>query len=228
MKWCANSFQTSYQRKLEDGLPTKWQNINSKKDFENKSSYPLLSQILLFKIYPVFSRSKTKASPVKKMKKVEEVVDEGENMQIVCGKPTIVQVARTYFADHGDSNDFHWVLLANGTFYTFPKTELGPDFDRDDLIAQVEEMSSKAVLCDYKDWECTTYIPLLQFGYPTFCILSCLRQKIGWLIVGESPVWPKTEQQQAAVCYVGRMKYELDCQENKIIAASFSWSAEEK
>lgn len=148
-------------------------------------------------------------------------------MSIVsAGPPNLIQVATEVFRDMGKDDDCHWVLMANGTFYTFPKRDF-PDIVRvaDDLVARALDMSKNTELLKYTENDCVTVLDYPEFGHPTYVVLSCLRQKIGWIIVGKTNEWAKTDQQKAAVGYLARTHYEMDCEENKIIATSFPWSA---
>jgi len=143
--------------------------------------------------------------------------------------PTPVQVMEFTFRDMDKPDDCHWVLFNHGTFYTFPKRDCkkGKDFSGDELVAKALEMSSKAILCDYKDWDCCGYYPIRELGHPSYIISSGLGTRLGWVIVGKTEKWPETEQQEAGVCYAARALYELDCQENHVVACSFPWSAED-
>jgi len=136
------------------------------------------------------------------------------------------EVFRDIEPEPGKQNDnMHWVLFKNGTFYTFPKDEHPTEtFSGDDLAARALDLSKNAELLKYNDNDCVTVLPYREFGHPTYVVLSCLRQKIGWVIVGKTDTWAKTEQEEAAVGYLARTKYEMDCEENQIIATSFSWS----
>uniref|UniRef100_A0A6C0BNR5 Uncharacterized protein n=1 Tax=viral metagenome TaxID=1070528 RepID=A0A6C0BNR5_9ZZZZ len=152
---------------------------------------------------------------------------------VVASAPDLVQVTTEVFrhieptAGKPDDN-VHWVLFKNGTFYTFPKSEFPENtLSPDDLVARALDMSKGAELLKYNDNDCVTVLPYREFGHPTYVVLSCLRQKIGWVIVGETDKWAETEQQEAAVGYVARTKYEMDCEENVILATSFKWSAAE-
>lgn len=145
----------------------------------------------------------------------------------VPGKPTPVEVMREVFKDMGEGDDCEWVLFNNGTFYTFPKSELGANFSGDDLVARALDMSQGVHLLSYDDNDCVTVMPFNDvWTHPTYVVLSCLRQKVGWVIVGESPVWAENEQQEAAVGYLARTRYEMDAQENKVVATSFPWSGQ--
>jgi hypothetical protein len=88
-------------------------------------------------------------------------------------------------------------------------------------------MSKNAHLLNYKDNDCVTIIDYPEFGHPTYVVLSCLHKKIGWIIIAKDNVWAKTEQQQAAVGYLARTLYEMDCEESHVLATSFPWSAQE-
>jgi len=88
-------------------------------------------------------------------------------------------------------------------------------------------MSSEAELLKYDDNDCVTVLKYPEFGHPTYVVLSCLRQKIGWIVIGETNVWADTEQAEAAVGYLARARYELDCEEHQVLGTSFPWSAEE-
>jgi hypothetical protein len=126
------------------------------------------------------------------------------------------------FRDLGEPDDCHWVLFENGTFYTFPKSEFPVDtFDANDLVARALEMSDNAELLKYTDNDCVTVLKYPEFNHPTYVVLSCLRQKIGWIVIGKTNVWAETEQQLASVGYLARTHYEMDCKENKILATSF-------
>lgn len=147
-------------------------------------------------------------------------------MSIVkAGPPTPVEVMRTIFKDlppPEGADNCHWVLFNNGTFYTWPKAEVGEQCSGDDLTARALDMSKNAHLLNYDDNDCVSVLPYRDYwAHPTYLVLSCLRQKVGWVIVGESPEWAATEQQEAAVGYLARTRYEMDCQENKIVAASW-------
>lgn len=149
---------------------------------------------------------------------------------VVTIKPTREQVMREIFKDivvdgvFSDDN-VHWVLFEHGTFYTFPKSET-QKADGDDLVAQALQMSQDAHLLKYDDNDSVTVLPYNDlWSHPTYLVLSCLRQHIGWIVVAESPEWAHTEQQQAAVGYYARTMYEMDCHENKVVATSFAWSA---
>lgn len=138
------------------------------------------------------------------------------------GKPTPEEVVREVFKDLGKGDDVEWVLFKNGTFYTFPKVEA---FSGDDLAAQALQMSQEAELLKHDGADEVSVLPYNDiWTHPTFIVFSCLRQKIGWVIVGEDSVWPETEQQLASVGYAARQRAELDWEENKIIATSFEWS----
>lgn len=128
----------------------------------------------------------------------------------------------------GEPDDAHWVLFENGTFYTFPKNEFPiAEEGGDDLVARALEMSKNAELLKYNDNDCVTVLKYPEFNHPTYVVLSCLRQKIGWIVIGKTDVWADTEQQLAAVGYLARTHYEMDCEENKIKATSFPWSAQD-
>lgn len=143
--------------------------------------------------------------------------------QLALPKPSPITVMQHEFRDLGKPDDCHWILFSSGTFYTFLKSDCKP-FDGDELVAKALDMSSRATLADMDESDCVSYIPLREYGHPTFIVLSCLGPRIGWVIVSKSPHWPETEQQEAAVGYLGRTLYELDCKENKIVATSFEWS----
>lgn len=140
------------------------------------------------------------------------------------GKPTPVEVMTEVFRDLGKGDDVHWVLMKHGTFYTFPKSECkkGKEFDGNELLAKVKKMSSDAILSERDDGD---HVAVLAYRdlwpHPTYIVLSCLRQAIGWVIVGETPHWAETEQQEAAVGYLARTRYEMDCEENRVVAASW-------
>lgn len=55
-------------------------------------------------------------------------------------------------------------------------------------------------------------------------VLSGLRQQVGWIVVGKTGKWAETDQELAAVGYLARTKYEMDCEENKLLATSFPWN----
>jgi hypothetical protein len=136
------------------------------------------------------------------------------------------------FRDMGQPDDAHWVLFQNGTFYTFPKQEF-PNLKNqpgagDDLVARALDMSKNAELLKYNDNDCVTVLKYPEFHHPTYVVLSCLRQKIGWIVIGKTETWADTEQQLAAVGYLARTHYEMDCHENKILATSFPWSAQDE
>ena len=160
------------------------------------------------------------------------MADDDSSTALALTKPTQLEVIQRLLADTPDNlygDNCHWVLFKNGTFYTFAKTlwtNTGKKFDGDELVAQVLEMSAKAILCDQEAWECVRYLPCREYSHPTHVVLSCLGMKLGWVVIGETSVWPSTEQQEAAVGYVARTLYEMDCQENHIVATSFDWSAE--
>jgi len=141
--------------------------------------------------------------------------------------PTTTEVLTELLRDEGKGDDYHWVLFNNGTFYTFPKKDLARDFSGDDLVAQALEMSKTAHLLNYQDWDCVAVQKIDDiYKHPVYMILSGLRQKIAWIVVGKTEKWAETDQELSAVGYLARTKYEMDCEENKIIATSFPWSAE--
>ncbi len=137
------------------------------------------------------------------------------------GKPTPVEVMEEVFKELGEADDVHWILFKHGTFYTFLKSE-HPQGPNDDLVAQALDMSSRAILVDQDGGDdVIVYQYKDVWSHPTFVVLSCMRAKIGWVMVGDTAEWPKTEQQEAAIGYACRAAYELDCHENEIQAASF-------
>jgi len=146
--------------------------------------------------------------------------------------PNVVDVMKEVFRDMDKPDDAHWVLFQNGTFYTFPKVDFpakdSAEFSGDDLVARALDMSKNAELLKYTDNDCVTVLKYPEFNHPTYVVLSCLRQRIGWIIIGKTDVWADTEQQLAAVGYLARTHYEMDCEENKILATSFNWSAQEE
>jgi len=154
-------------------------------------------------------------------------------MSIVTSVPNLIQVMSEVFREMGQPDDAHWVLFENGTFYTFPKKDFPADVKwlaeggGDDLVGRALDMSKNAELLKYTDNDCVTVLKYPEFHHPTYVVLSCLRQKIGWIVIGKTETWADTEQQLAAVGYLARTHYEMDCQENKILATSFPWSAQE-
>ena len=135
-------------------------------------------------------------------------------------KPSVLEVMKEVFKDIGEADDSHWFLLNNGTFYTFKKLEY-PSATRESLESVVLDMCAKAALLSYEDNDCVSVYPYKEWKYPVYVVLSVLRAKIGWIIVGATDQWAETDQQLAAVGYLGRTKYELDNEEHKIVASSF-------
>lgn len=148
---------------------------------------------------------------------------------IFKGKPTKEQVARHFFKDEGNSGDMHWVLLNNGTIYTFLKTKY-PDVGRvkgagDLLIAQVLDKSKKAELESYDGNDKVGVVQIDEFEHPVYVVKTILGISLCIIVVAETNKAAETEQQLAAVGYLARAMYQMDCEENKVIAASFPWSA---
>lgn len=141
--------------------------------------------------------------------------------------PTTTDLMKVFFADSEHHNDnYHWVLFKHGTFYTWPKVRgITPDYDG--LIEEALKLSRECHIIQYKNNDEVGIIEVTEMGHPCFIVTSCMKQKIGWAIVGQSEKWPETEQQSAAVGYTARAKYELDCHENKIIAASFPYKVKD-
>lgn len=156
------------------------------------------------------------------------------DVTLVTSKPNLIQVITEVFRDmDGATDNCHWVLMRNGTFYTFFKKDhpLHRSADGhleggDELVGRVLEMSKAASLLDRDDNDCVTVMPFREFGHPVYVVLSCLRQAIGWIMISETDVWAETEQQLAAVGYAARQRYELDCEQNDILATSFPWSCD--
>lgn len=142
------------------------------------------------------------------------------------GKPTQEEVMREVFKDLGQGDDVHWVLFKNGSFYTFPKIT-GQPVDGDDLAGQALTMSQEAELLKHDGADDVQVLPYRDlWTHPTFVVLSCLRQKIGWVVIGTSDQWPENDDQLASVGYVARTNCELDWKENEIVATSFEWSGQ--
>lgn len=141
----------------------------------------------------------------------------------ITRRPSPIEVMREIFKDLGQPDDVHWVLMKHGTFYTFPKSETSAStFDGNVLLSQALQMSQDAVLINYDDGDVVQVLPYQDlWSHPTYLIFSCLRQKIGWVIVSEGAQWAATEQQLAAVGYLARTRYELDAEQGEIIATSW-------
>lgn len=146
--------------------------------------------------------------------------DQKSEEQTVNDKPTPEEVMRVFFSDNPEKphDNFHWVLFENGTFYSWKKQE---HKDTDALLEEALRKSREAYLIQFKNNDDVATIALPEFNHPVIMVLSCLGNQIGWIIVSESKVWPATDQQWAAVGYVARQRYELDCEQNHVIAASF-------
>ena len=140
--------------------------------------------------------------------------------------PDLVTVMRKVFEDiEGPANDnCHWILFNNGTFYTFPKAEFGEQPDTNDLLGRALTMCKEASLISYDNNDCVRYYPYREEfgGHPVYVILSVLGSKLGWIVVGKTRQWAETEQEEAAVGYLARTKYELDCEEQKVLATSWN------
>jgi hypothetical protein len=138
-------------------------------------------------------------------------------------KPTPVEVMEHVFRETGESDDVYWILFKHGTFYTFPKCDY-PQGPNDDLLAQVLEMSERAILVDQDGADdVIVYQYRDVWSHPTFVVLSCMRAKIGWVMVGDTDKWPENEQQEAAIGYACRAAYEMDCHENAILKKGPGW-----
>ena len=150
----------------------------------------------------------------------EEIVE--INRASPRGGPTPVEVMREIFKDLGQPDDVYWVLMKHGTFYTFNKRECGPNVDKQLLVEQALQLSQDAALVNH-DGNDTVQVFSYQdlWSHPTYLVLSCLRQKIGWVVIAEGNKWAETEQESAAVGLVARTRYELDCQESTIVATSW-------
>lgn len=145
-------------------------------------------------------------------------------------KPTMEQVARYFFADQGNSGDMHWVLFNNGTIYTELKSKY-PEVGRvkgagDLLVAKILDKSRKAELETFDGNDKVGVYRIDEFSHPTYIIKTILQERLCIIVVGETKIEALSEQQLAAVGYLGRAKYQMDCEENKIIATSFPWSAQ--
>lgn len=139
------------------------------------------------------------------------------------GKPTPQEVMATVFRDLGEPDDVHWVLLSHGTFYTFPKSEaVANKWTKEDIMDKVTQMCDEATLVSCEDGDSVGVLPYQDMwpNHPTYIVLSCLRQKIGWVVITETEAWAETEQQKAAIGYAARTMYELDCHEKVIVASS--------
>lgn len=140
--------------------------------------------------------------------------------------PTPTEVMQEVFKEMGADDDCYWVLMSHGTFYTFPRRDWQNKFDGDEIVGRVLQMCKDAVLSNHDDGDCVTVMEYRDlWTHPTFIVLSCLRQKLGWVVVAESSKWPETEQQSSAVGYLARTHYEMDCHEASIVATNFTWSA---
>lgn len=140
-------------------------------------------------------------------------------------KPNADDVMRYFFAYNPEQDNYDWILFENGTYYLWPKKE-GQENDPDDMIEETLKLSREAHLIQYKNNDDVGCIPLTEYGHPTYIVMSCLRHKIGWIIIGHTKEWASNDSQTAAICYLGRQRYELDCEQNHIIATSFPYDLE--
>lgn len=140
-------------------------------------------------------------------------------------RPGAKEVMEYFFAYNQNQENYEWVLFENGTYYLWPKKE-GETHDPDDLIEDALKLSREAHLIQYKNNDDVGCIELTEYGHPTYIVMSCLRYKIGWVIIGHTKEWASNDSQKAAICYLARQRYELDCEQNHIIATSFPFDLE--
>jgi hypothetical protein len=134
--------------------------------------------------------------------------------------PTSTSVMRHFFADEPDKENFEWILFENGTYYLWKKEK---PLDPDDMIEEALKMSREAYLIQFKNNDDVGTICLSEFGHPTYIVMSCLQYKIGWVIVGKTKQWATKDNELAAIGYLARTMYEMDCEQNHIIATSFPY-----
>ena len=137
--------------------------------------------------------------------------------------PTVTRVMEVVFKDLGEPDDVHWILFGNGTFYTFLKTEYGDSTDTNDLLGRALTMCKDATLLSYDDNDCVTVLPYNDQWphHPVYIVLSTLRARLGWVVIGKTNKWAETDQELASVGYLARTNYELDCEEQNVIATSW-------
>ena len=104
--------------------------------------------------------------------------------------PTTEQVMRFVFRDLGKDDDCHWLLMNNGTFYTWPKNAAGVGEVTPGSILEAEALDKcgRAALCDYDNNDCVSILPYRDVWphHPVYGVFSVLREKLGWVIIGKT------------------------------------------